>query len=144
MTKRLSIVLILTVAIAAGRTKVVSSQEDQSPEAKEVAARQAAAAKAIQARADQLDKSRQEWLDKQGKQSESNLNIATNNLASARARANENRFAEMQNSAALLLALSQKVHGELQAGGAQTIPVFFFKDLDEIEKTVKALRKTAK
>ena len=143
MTKRLLLILIVTLAITAGHTSIVSSQEDQSA-AKALEARQVAAAKQAQAIADQTEKFHRDQLEQQRKTSEANLDKAVTNLNIARASANETRFAQMQTSASLLLSLSQKVHGELQAGGAQTIPVFFFKDLDEIEKQVKTLRKTAK
>jgi hypothetical protein len=142
MTKRLFLILILTVTIGALRTNVVSSQDDVAQREQE--ARQVAAAKAQQARTDAVEKSQREFFDKQAKQAEANLDRAVGNATAARARANETRFAEMQTSASLLLSLSQKINGELQAGGAQSISVFLFKDLDEVEKTVKALRKAAK
>jgi hypothetical protein len=143
--KRVVSGVFVAAAVLLGSTTVVSIQDDPAQvSAREAAAREAAGIRAQELRNEREQKARAEWIDRQRKESEANLNMMAGRAADTKARENELKYANLNQHADDLVALSQKIQKQVQTSGAQSVSVGLFSDLDRVEATLKLIRKYAK
>ena len=130
---------------ATASAAALSLQDDEAAaQAARERAQQEGVTRAREQQALKADKARQDWIQGEQAKSESNLDYRARQLAPFRGRENENKFGTLQRSTQELVDLSKKISDEVDASGAQSISISFYSDLDQLEKLVKTIRKSAK
>jgi hypothetical protein len=133
----------LLAIVLLGVTNLLSFQDDEAAAAaRERAVQQDTARREQQDR--QEDQARQAWIKAQQDASDFKLGARAVPSGVVKARENEIRFASLQESARELKALSVKINDQIEAGGAESVSLTLYSDLDRVEKIVKDIRKHAK
>lgn len=142
MKKTLAVPVLLGALIVAN--VYVFSQDDPLAARKEAAAASDAAARTAEAKDTSNDKARQSFINGIQRESLSNVASMESRNRAYRAKENELKFTELQQSAKELMDLGVKTYNQINSSGAQAVSLTVYSDLDRMEQLLKTMKKNIK